>query len=105
MCFEIMPLTDEAKLEARIAVSLWQRAITDPQMVAVNNTAVAAWKVRLAELWREAITAGDLPNSDVEVGVEALMTMMIGLQVTAALGPDGLTRKAQLAMLDSVLGG
>lgn len=105
MCFEIMPLTDEAKLEARIAVSLWQRAITDPQMVTVNDTAVAAWKVRLAELWRDAIAAGELPDRDVEVGVEALMTMMIGLQVTAALSPDGMTRKAQLAMLDSVLGG
>ncbi len=103
MCAEIMPLTEEARLEARIAVSLWQRALTDRAMESVNNEAVAAWKSRLRQYWHEAIDNDELPPNDVATGVEALMTMMIGLQVTAALDPGATSRRAQLAMLDAVL--
>lgn len=104
MCLEIVPATDETRLEARIAVSLWQRAMNDPAMAEFNNVAVAEWKSRLTRFWSEAIAAGELPETDLGIGVESLMTMMIGQQVTAVLGPAPPSRRAQLAMLDSVLG-
>lgn len=104
MCLEIMPVTDETRLEARIAVALWQRAMNDPAMAEYNNVAVAEWKSRLARFWAEAIAAGELPETDLEIGVESLMTMMIGLQVTAVLGTAVSTRRSQLALLDSLLG-
>ncbi|MEV3961943.1 TetR/AcrR family transcriptional regulator [Nocardia sp. NPDC050193] len=104
MCLEIMPVTDEARLEARIAVSLWQRAMNDPDMAEFNNVAVTEWKSRLARYWAEAIAAGELPDTDLGIGVESLMTMMIGLQVTAVIGPVATTRRSQLALLDSLLG-
>lgn len=105
LCIEIMPLTDEAKLEARIAVSLWQRAMTDPGMAEVNNVAVAAWKGRMATYWREAIDGDELPAVDVDAGVEVLMTTIIGLQVNAVLDPASTSRSAQLALLDTILAG
>ncbi|MET8800381.1 TetR/AcrR family transcriptional regulator [Nocardia sp. NPDC004568] len=104
MCLEIMPVTDETRLEARIAVSLWQRAMNDPAMAEFNNVAVAAWKSRLTRYWAEAIAAGELPDTDLGIGVESLMTMMIGLQVTAVLGAAASSRRSQLAMVDSLLG-
>ncbi|GGF11536.1 TetR/AcrR family transcriptional regulator [Williamsia phyllosphaerae] len=103
LCFELMPLTEESTLEARIAVSLWQRAMTDPVMVRVNNLAVADWRTRIAGYWQEAVDVGELPAVNVERGVDLLMTAVIGLQVTAALDPGSLSRKSQLAMLDAAL--
>ncbi|NED61913.1 TetR/AcrR family transcriptional regulator, partial [Streptomyces sp. SID10244] len=96
---------DEAKLEARIAVSLWQRAMTDPGMAKVNNVAVAAWKERMATYWRQAIDGGELPTVDIHAGVEVLMTTIIGLQVNAVLDPASTSRESQLALLDTILAG
>lgn len=104
LCFELIPLTDEARLEARIAVSLWQRALTDPVMESVNNVAVAAWKRRMHELWAEAIAMQQLPPRDLDVGVELLMTTIIGLQVTAVLDSTTTTRQAQIALIDAIIG-
>lgn len=50
------------------------------------------------------IAAGELPETGLEIGVESLMTMMIGLQVTAVLGTAVSTRRSQIALLDSLLG-
>lgn len=105
LCFELMPLTEEARLEARIAVSLWQRALTDPVMESVNNHAVAAWKLRMRDLWAEAVDMQQLPPKDLRVGVELLMTTIIGLQVTAVLDPATTSRAAQVALVDAITGG
>ncbi|MFW0794838.1 TetR/AcrR family transcriptional regulator [Gordonia sp. CPCC 205515] len=104
LCFELMPLTDEARLEARIAVSLWQRALTDPVMESVNNAAVGAWKSRMNDLWAEAIAMQQLPPRDLDVGVELLMTTIVGLQVTAVLDAASTQRQAQIALIDTIIG-
>ena len=104
LCQEIMPLTDEARLEARIAMTLWQRAMTDTAMQEVNNAAVARWKDRMAACWREAVDAHELPESDITAGVELLMTAIIGLQVTAVLDPMTTSPKAQWAVVESIIG-
>ncbi|MFE0749262.1 TetR/AcrR family transcriptional regulator [Gordonia sp. NPDC058843] len=105
LCQELMPLTDEATLEARIAMSLWQRAMTDTVMAEVNNAAVAEWKVRMAQLWNEAVAAGELPARDIGVGVELLMTTIFGLQVTAVLDPRTTSRVDQIRLVDAILDG
>ncbi|MFT4396460.1 TetR/AcrR family transcriptional regulator [Gordonia lacunae] len=105
LCHELMPLTDEATLEARIAMSLWQRAMTDTAMAEVNNAAVAEWKVRMAQLWNEAVAAGELPARDIGVGVELLMTTIFGLQVTAVLDPRTTSRVDQIRLVDAILDG
>ena len=104
LCREIMPLTDVARLEARIAISLWQRATTDPALAEVNNAAVGQWKGIMAGYWTEAIAAGELPPRDVKAGVELLMTTLIGLQVTAVLDPSQTDTRAQMAVVDEIVG-
>ncbi|NMO03035.1 TetR/AcrR family transcriptional regulator [Gordonia sp. TBRC 11910] len=103
VCFEIMPLTSSAALEARIAVSLWQRAMNDPVMKRINNDAVGQWKAIMRRHWTEAIAAHELPPTDVDRGVELLMTAIIGLQITAVLDSDAASRGAQVALLDRIL--
>lgn len=104
LCFEIMPLTDEARLEARIAISLWQRSLADPIMEEVHDRAVADWTTRIARHWREAIDAGELPDTDIDIGTELLMTTLIGLQVTVVLTPTRAAPDLQSAMLDAIIG-
>lgn len=102
-CYEIMPLTEEARLEARIVLALWQRACTDRAMEELNNAAVLQWRVRLSTHLREAIADGEMADRDVEVLVELLMTTLIGLQVTAVLDRSTTSRKSQMALIDEVL--
>ncbi|MEE3849703.1 TetR/AcrR family transcriptional regulator [Gordonia sp. LSe1-13] len=104
VCLEIMPSTEEARLEARIAISLWQRALTDRQMESVNNTAVREWRALMARHIDEAIADGEANTCDAAVQANALMNMMIGLQVSAVLDRGATTRKSQLAMLDATIG-
>ncbi|MER6969729.1 TetR/AcrR family transcriptional regulator [Nocardioides sp. NPDC000445] len=104
MCHEIMPLAQDTTLEARIAMSLWQRAMNDAALATVNNTAVAAWKRRMTRHWQEAIDAEELPATDVARSVDLLMTVLIGAQVVAVLDPATWSRAEQVAMVDVVLG-
>ncbi|MEE4021934.1 TetR/AcrR family transcriptional regulator [Gordonia sp. PKS22-38] len=103
VCLEIMPSTEEARLEARIAISLWQRALTDRQMESVNNTAVREWRALMARHIDEAVADGEANACDAAVQANALMNMMIGLQVSAVLDRGATTRKSQLAMLDAAI--
>ncbi|WP_075836123.1 MULTISPECIES: TetR/AcrR family transcriptional regulator [unclassified Rhodococcus (in: high G+C Gram-positive bacteria)] len=105
MCREIMPLTEEARLEARIAISLWQRAITDSTMELSNNTAVAQWRAQIALHLREAVEDGVLQSIAVSRYADLIMTTMIGLQVTAVLDRPGTSRKNQLALIDTIVDG
>jgi AcrR family transcriptional regulator len=103
VCYEIMPLTENARLEARIAVSLWQRALTDRSLEQVNNVAVGEWRSRLAGHLREAVDDGETAAVDTEAYADLIMTMMIGLQVTAVLDRPTTSRKAQIALLEAIL--
>ncbi|MBY4128349.1 TetR/AcrR family transcriptional regulator [Rhodococcus fascians] len=105
VCVEIMPLTEETRLEARIAISLWQRALTDRDMEKANNDIVGRWSARIAAHLTEAVEDGTLIDIDVEVYASLIMTTVVGLQVTAVLGHPGTSRKAQLALLDAILDG
>ncbi|WP_216897542.1 TetR/AcrR family transcriptional regulator [Nocardia alni] len=103
VCYEIMPLTETARLEARIAVSLWQRAMTDHALERVNNDAVAQWRTRIAGHLQEAVDDGECAPFDTADYAELIMTTMIGLQVTAVLDRSTTSRKAQLTLLESIL--
>ncbi|MFY2791630.1 TetR/AcrR family transcriptional regulator [Rhodococcus sp. KRD162] len=105
VCVEIMPLTEETRLEARIAISLWQRALTDRDMEKSNNDIVGQWSSRIAGHLTEAVEDAALTDIDVDVYASLIMTTIIGLQVTAVLGDTGTSRKAQLTMIDAILDG
>lgn len=104
MCREIMPMASETRLEARIAIALWQRALNDAGLAAVNNAALDQWRAQLARYWREAIDREELQPVDVEAHVEILMTMLVGLQVTVALESGESFTDDQMALLDHLLG-
>lgn len=104
MCREIMPLASETQLEARIAIALWQRALNDAGLADVNNEAIDGWIRRMSRYWQEAIDQGELPSVDVPTHAAMLMTMLVGLQVTVALGQGQTSRDEQMVLLDHLIG-
>ncbi|WP_069159686.1 TetR/AcrR family transcriptional regulator [Nocardia altamirensis] len=102
-CREVLPITDETLLEARIATSLWQRAMYDAQMYDINARAMREWRALLTEFFGQARQAGDIGAIDVGTVVEQLLNMMMGAQILGVLTPDITTARRQLDMLESFL--
>lgn len=103
LCREVMPQTEETRLEARIAVSLWQRALNDPYMAAVNTRALDTWRAQLIEYIRQAQQDGEMVDADESLLANLLMTTMVGLQVTGVLDPEAASPSAQDAMINHIL--
>lgn len=104
VCREIMPMASQTRLESRIAIALWQRALNDSDLAAVNNAALERWSRQMAEYWQAAIDDGELPSVDVSTLVDALMGLLVGLQVTVALGHGRVSSEAQMVLIDELIG-
>jgi AcrR family transcriptional regulator len=87
-CHEILPLDNERLSEARIAIAFWQRALTDPAKAALHDSSMEQWRQALFAKLREARKLGELKDglNDEDV-VGAIMTFVLGAQVTATLSP------------------
>lgn len=104
MCREIMPMASETRLEARIAIALWQRALNDPDLAGVNNEALDSWVRQMTQYWQGAIADGELPDVEVRTRVTVLVTMLVGVQVTVALGHSSAGSQEQMALVDTLIG-
>jgi AcrR family transcriptional regulator len=105
LCREVMPQTEQTLLEARIAVSLWQRALNDDYMASANSKALQTWRLEMTRHLRQAREAGEIGELDEALVANLLMTTMIGLQVTGVLDPAAATPRIQDAMIAFVLDG
>jgi AcrR family transcriptional regulator len=103
LCREVMPQTEETLLEARIAVSLWQRALNDPYMASVNTRALDTWRAQLIEHIRQAQKDRELADVDEVLFANLLMTTMVGLQVTGVLNPETASASSQEAMINHII--
>src|SRR5699024_2767239 len=104
MCMEIMPMTEETRLESRVVVSFWQRSLNDLRLANINDAAVKKWRNQLCSYWLEGTRRSDHSTINIESRVDALMTMLVGLQVSCALGGhESYTPNTQLSMLDTFL--
>lgn len=102
---EIMPETEQTRLEARVAVSLWQRALNDPYLAAANNAQLVAWRAEITKYLTQARDLGEIADVDLDVLANLLMTTMVGMQVTGVLDPDSATAAQQEAMIEQILTG
>jgi AcrR family transcriptional regulator len=105
LCREVMPQTEETLLEARIAVSLWQRALNDPYMASVNADALDTWRAQLIEYLRQAREDGEIGDVDTTLYANLLMTSMVGMQVTGVLDTESASAAAQEAMIEQIIDG
>jgi AcrR family transcriptional regulator len=105
LCREVMPQTEETLLEARIAVSLWQRALNDQYMASVNAKALDTWRAQLIEYLRQAREDGEIGDVDETLYANLLMTSMVGMQVTGVLDAESSSAAAQEAMIEQIIDG
>lgn len=103
LCREILPLNEESLLEARIATSLWQRAMYDPVIGRINIDAWDDWRARITGFLQQAHDDGDIRDTDVAVAADRVLSMLMGVQVMAVLNPDAMTTSHQLRMLDDCI--
>ena len=102
---EIMPQTEETRLEAKVAVSLWQRALNDPQLAASNNQQLVAWRSEIVRYLAQAREDNEIVDVDENVLANLLMTTMVGMQVTGVLDAEAATPAQQDAMIEQILSG
>ncbi|AXK84747.1 TetR/AcrR family transcriptional regulator [Nocardia farcinica] len=102
-CREVLPVTAETLQEARIAIALWQRAVYDEPLGAVNERALADWRERLIDFLDQARDAGEITDVDTVVVADQILTLLMGAQITGVLTPATATPDRQLELLEALL--
>ncbi|MFT4041552.1 MAG: TetR/AcrR family transcriptional regulator [Gordonia sp. (in: high G+C Gram-positive bacteria)] len=103
LCHEIMPRTEETLLEARIATTLWEHAMYDPVMKQVNAHCMHTWRLQIVEYLDQAVAEGEVGSRDTALAADALLTLLMGMQVMAVLTPDVFTPSRQDDMFEQWL--
>lgn len=85
---EMMPIGQEARLEARVLLPFWERCASSERFSAVNATGLAAVSDMFVRFLKEAAGAGDIPRGlDAESLAKTLLTLISGAQAMAVLMP------------------
>ncbi len=75
-------------VEARVAVSFWQRAQTEDALRAVGRDALLHWRGLVMGFLAQAEHDGECePLADPDAVADELLNIMMGLHVTAMLDP------------------
>lgn len=83
---EVLPLDEERRDEARVVIAFWQEALFDPELTRQNSDSVQVWRAWLLEWVDQAERAGQLRASiSVRMSVDAMISFLLGAQVTATL--------------------
>lgn len=98
---EVLPLTRETRKEAAGVVAFWGAATGSPELKAIHERSMTAWRKRIAAWFIEAQDAGEFaPSQDPRQAADALVTFMLGAQVVLTMEPQN----ALPDMLTSQLG-
>lgn len=101
LCLEIMPLDDERRTEARLAITFWQQALNSPEKAEMHTGFMNRWRVEMSTLLAEAAADGEIGElRSVDAVVDELLSMLMGLQILGVLSPREATPERQLAQLD-----
>lgn len=103
---EVLPTTELTRLEARIVLPFWNRAVTDERLARLNDGAFRRWRREIGELLHQGREDGDVTvDTPDDVLVDQLLAQALGLQVLALLPESPTSASTQLAMLDAALAG
>lgn len=100
--FEVLPLDEERRLEARIVVPFWEEALTDGAKRDLHATTGSAWRGRFATHLREAVVDGDLDATlDVDAAADVLFVFAMGTQTQVVLEPERYSAERLEALVDA----
>ncbi|WP_309072031.1 TetR/AcrR family transcriptional regulator [Arthrobacter sp.] len=104
LCLEIIPADPLTVVEARVAISFWQRAQTEESLRAVGRDALLHWRSLMMGFLAEAEHDGECPPlTDPDFVVDELLNIMMGLHVTSMLDPYAVTGSRQRHMMERAL--
>ncbi|WP_127792824.1 TetR/AcrR family transcriptional regulator [Agromyces sp. LHK192] len=104
LMLQIFPLDDERILEARIVIPFWEYAANEPELLALHERTMDAWRVEIASHLERARELGELGDGvDIAVATDHLMTMADGVQVVAVVLPGSAAPDRLERMLDGYL--
>ncbi|MGC7101269.1 TetR/AcrR family transcriptional regulator [Amycolatopsis lurida] len=103
MCGEIVPAGPLTRIEARVALSFWQRAQHEEVLRTIGRTALASWKQQIADHLEAAAASGEIRPVDAPVVADQLIAFMMGLHVTAMLDGDQLPGERQRQLVAAQL--
>lgn len=103
-CCEVLPLDATRIDEARIVLPFWHVAIHDPVKAGLNDRSMAVWRGWMTGWLQDARRAGEVREDlVVPAVVEALLTYLLGAQVTATLDPANAAPAQLRRQLDAQL--
>ena len=99
-----LPLDDERRLETRLEVSYWARALSSEDVLAVQRRESSELRDRILQLVEEAQDRGELARSvpPEEITLQ-LMALIDGLSLHATLHPDAVKEDLQLCIVRRAL--
>ncbi|APX01400.1 MULTISPECIES: TetR/AcrR family transcriptional regulator [Arthrobacter] len=104
LCMEIIPADPLTVVEARVAVSFWQRAQTEDSLRAVGRDALLHWRDLMLGFLAEAEHDGECPPlADPDTVVDELLNIMMGLHVTSMLDPGAVTGSRQRHLMERAI--
>ncbi len=103
-CHEVLPLDDERRLEARIVIPFWQRALTDSAKSAMHEQSMTEWRNRLLGYLAESRELGELGTTIEDHHITShLMSMTMGAQILAVVFVEEDSGQKQIRELDAYL--
>jgi AcrR family transcriptional regulator len=105
MMRELLPLTRETRDEAHIVVHFWGHVATNSLLAEANEDVESIWRTILLRSLLEGVAAGDLDGTDeqLDIAVDALMTIVLGQQVAAVTTAMRTTPSRPLTLVDVVI--
>jgi AcrR family transcriptional regulator len=105
LALEIMPLDETRLREARVVIGFWDYAAGDEHLVEFFGGTMVEWREQVRMYLRQARAAGEVPagGRPDELVVDALLSMLMGLQINALFMPRETTPPRQRALLEDFL--
>lgn len=99
-----LPLDEERRLETRLEVAYWARALSSDEVLVVQRKESEELRERIAGLVREAQDRGELSTrSSAEAITLHAMALIDGLSLHATLHPQSVTHELQTGIIDRAL--
>jgi AcrR family transcriptional regulator len=106
-CIEIVPDDELKLLEARVVVPFWSTALTDRTFASLFARDMSSWRKQMRKYLSEAAALGEIAaprhRREHPEAIEALVSMLTGMQILAVLNPEQHTPRMMRKMLDDVL--
>lgn len=103
LCTEMLPLDEERRVEARVAVAFWDRAAASKSLMKIHADSLAIWRKwiddELEVARRTGALAADTSNRRI---IDELFALTTGLRVLPLLTSDDINADDHLALLEAV---